>query len=334
MNLSKPTLEKGAIHTVNLDNATNVEKLCIKAITKPVKRKMARNVSNTCLLQFLAVDAAAECADVTCVFVSVVLKGEHATVAVPLWGHYTATWRGESFKCSKWFIFSNEERWFKQIVDAIATKSAREVAKKVYDMVRLEFQAHLKDTRGENDTRDDSDSEPDTQEPVGKKRATRGVEAVPIQLSFGNHSMTSINTSKRVVLLSDQRSAAFIMGYVVPLVRHVVIVIQEEATASATDTASTDSPSTIANFHSLGARCQIYEANFRGMSVDTSGLCRAMIRKPTRFQRTNGIGMRSPWTPILTPSRTNTRSLHSTAVQLQFGIAAKPARRVIRSPCR
>lgn len=190
-----------------------------KASPAAMKRKTQRRVKKEDVLQTRAVVRQADFAPILCIL----LPAARGLVAVPLWGQYTAVWKNQDFQNELWVKLTNQENWVKEIVKVLTDKPntqarQREIARKVCSKLRVEFNAVIKPTRSHDDEDDDSDDE--DAEPKPKKH--RALEAVAIPVHVGSFPLTCVNTSKLMLLAADEKTAVFIMGYVVPMVKQIV----------------------------------------------------------------------------------------------------------------
>ena len=221
--------------------------------TDPVSATTRRKRPHRRTLNLTEVDAA-NGDTIVCIFVPV----KKNTAAVPLWPQYVATWKDADFNGTKWIILSNYERWVQLLVDAVTTRSVRTVAKALLNAARGEINACITKARSALGQGGDpfSDSEDDCE---GKPAAGRGktdgrgkTTAAAIDIIVGGFTVRCMNSKRQILLKVDERTTAFVVGWVVPLARE--LALSQASVDDATDTsATTDSPPKMAAFHFTGS---------------------------------------------------------------------------------
>ena len=155
---------------------------------------------------------------VTCAFVG------DQPVPVPLWGQYSASWRGFDFGGARWVLVSNYECWVMNLVNAITNKSVREVAKDFADHFRTHFSEALraarKVTKCCSNPLEDSESEDFANAmPARSQDRQTALRPAVLEVIMGEFKVTALNSLSRLTLKIDEATLKFIAGWIVPLVR-------------------------------------------------------------------------------------------------------------------
>ena len=211
--------------------------------TGPVSDTKRRKRPHRQQLKLTEVDAA-NGYSIACIFVPV----KKTTAAAPLWPQYVATWKDADFNGTTWIIVSNYERWVQLLVDAVTNRSVRTVAKALLDTARGEIHACITKARSAlsqgGDTFSDSDDDCGGKPAAGRGKTT----AAAIDIIVGGFTVGCMNTKRQILLKVDERTTAFLVGWVVPLAREFALS-QADVDDAADTTATTDSPSKLASFH-------------------------------------------------------------------------------------
>ena len=162
--------------------------------------------------------------EVACVMVKKSVKKSYGHVAVPLHGQYRAVWQDVNFAGRTWIKVSAAEIWIKLLVTTVTRKTTRDVSKALVDAFRQEFQVGMVDARKANNidgpvSDDECDDSPSDHVPSDDKPCRTG--AVVLQIQIGKFLVTTLNTKRVMVLQVCQDTAAFVSGWLLPLLFQV-----------------------------------------------------------------------------------------------------------------
>ena len=162
--------------------------------------------------------------EVACVMVKKSVKKSYGHVAVPLHGQYRAVWQDVNFAGRTWIKVSAAEIWIKLLVTTVTRKTTRDVSKALVDAFRQEFQVGMVDARKANNidgpvSDDECDDSPSDHVPSDDKPCRTG--AVVLQIQIGKFLVTTLNTKRVMVLQVCQDTAAFVSGWLLPLLYQV-----------------------------------------------------------------------------------------------------------------
>jgi hypothetical protein len=160
--------------------------------------------------------------EVACVMVKKSVKKRYGDVAVPLHGQYCAVWQDVDFGGKTWIKVSSLELWIKLLVTTVTKKTTRDVSKALVDAFRQEFQASMVAARKVNNidgpvSDDECDDGPS--DDMGTRRGR--TSPVVLQVKIGKFLVTTLNTKRVMVLQVDQDTAAFVSGWLLPLLFQV-----------------------------------------------------------------------------------------------------------------
>ena len=165
--------------------------------------------------------------ELACVLVKKVVKKSYGHVVVPLHGQYCAVWKDVHFADKTWIKVSASEIWIKMLVAAVTKKTTRDVSKTLVDTFRQEFQACMVTARKVNHIDGPvSDDECDDDSPSddckgGQQRTRVSTAPVVLQIQIGKFLVTTLNTKRVMVLQVDAATAAFVSGWLLPLIYQV-----------------------------------------------------------------------------------------------------------------
>jgi hypothetical protein len=172
--------------------------------------------------------------ELLCIFVQKgTTKASHATtMPVPLWGQYTVRMNGNSLG-AQWLIISNYENWIVRLVDTVSVKSVRDLAKRLFDRVRLEFVKCLDKARRRDAIADGScDGDDDADAPDATSFQRTDTHCAPhaklnrcpeIIIRIGWFDLYCLNNKNRIVMRLDATTIKFINEWLVPLLRDMAI---------------------------------------------------------------------------------------------------------------
>ena len=193
----------------------------------PMKKRRRAAGNNAPIMSRLAGE---QCMDLP----SVIVQSEHnktqKSIAIPLWPQYVVGNGGfQSDSDARWLRIGNYEQWFSQLTHALTPANARANAKALKDSFYPKFRdavlvarnalvdgktlASASDTLGEDDCHSDSDEGETVAVKIPYKiQPTLGI-------TIGEFSITCLNCARPCVVKVDEKTAAFLVSYLLPSVK-------------------------------------------------------------------------------------------------------------------